>query len=157
MENNPSVENHAASAREALDVVAEARELNAQRLRRPHRYWLMFGGIFAVFGLMPYFDGLPAVMRFIAPLALVLIIAIVAAWKQPTAVRKIRLSGRMALQLIAFAVIGGILAGLGRALYSEHGWWWMPLLTAIVLFALIAGLGPVMDRSWARQVSRVDR
>ncbi|MGM7670333.1 hypothetical protein [Microbacterium sp. A93] len=150
------MENNAPSTREALDAVHEAREINAQRLRRPRRYWIMFGGILAVFALTPYTTGWPPLVQYLAPAALIIIIGVTAAWKQPTAVRKIRLSGRMVLQLIGFAVVAGVIVGISRALYSEHGWWWLPLIAAIVLFGFVAGIGPRMDRSWARQVSRVE-
>lgn len=150
------MENNAASAREALDAVQEAKNLNAQRLRRPRRYWIMLGAMLAVFALMPYMTGWPAVLQFLVPPALAIVIGLIAAWKQPTAVRKIRLSARMVLQLIGFALVAGIIVGLSRALYSEHGWWWLPLVAAIVMFGLVVGIGARMDRSWARQVSHVE-
>ena len=149
------MENDAASAREALQAVQEAKTLNAQRLRRPRRYWIMLGAFLAVFALLPYTSSWPALLRFIVPPVLVIVIAVIAAWKQPTAVRKIRLSGRMALPLISLAIVAGIVVGTSSALYGEHGWWWLPLLAAIVLFALVAGFGPRMDNFWARRVSRV--
>lgn len=150
------MENNAATAREALDAVQEAREVNAQRLRRPRRYWIMFGAILAVFALMPYASSWPPVLQYSIPPALIIAVGIVAAWKQPTAVRKIRLSGRMALRLIAYAVTAGVLVGISGALYSEHGWWWLPACTAVVVFAFVAGVGPLMDRAWARRVSRLN-
>jgi len=150
------MENNATPASEALHAVQQARELNAQRLRRPRRYWIMLGGFVSVFALMPYMSEWPVLLQFLAPPVLIIVIAVIAAWKQPTAVRKIRLSGRMALQLIGFAIAAGIIGGLSRALYTEHGWWWLPLSAAVVLFGLVAGIGPLMDRSWARQVSHVE-
>ncbi|PRB15236.1 hypothetical protein [Microbacterium sp. MYb62] len=142
-------------ARRALDAVEAAKALNAERLRRPKRYWIMLGSFLSIFALLPYFSGWPPLLQFAAPLIAVVVIAVVAARKQPTAVRKIRLSGRMSAQLIGFAVVAGILAGASRAVYSEQGWWWVPMVAAIVMFALVTTVGPLMDRSWARQVSRV--
>ncbi|MGO1181917.1 MAG: hypothetical protein ACTHZ5_08690 [Micrococcaceae bacterium] len=151
------MENHDPTADEALHAVAEVREVNAERLRRPKRYWVMLGLILAVFALIPYLTGLPVLVQFLAPVALVLVIALVAAWNQPTAVRKIKLSGRMGLQLAGFAILAGIVGGVSRGLYAEQGWWWVPLLAAVLLFTIVATLGPLMDRSWARHVSDVEK
>lgn len=46
----------------------------------------MLGLFLSVFALLPYMTGLPVVVQFVAPVLLVLLIALVAAWKQPTAV-----------------------------------------------------------------------
>lgn len=150
------MENNADSARDALDAIQAAKALNARRLRRPRRYWIMFGALLSVFALIQYTTQWPPVLRFLAPIALMVAIALIAAWKQPTAVRKIRLSGRMVLQIAGFAVLAGIAGGVSRALYSELGWWWIPLVAAVLLFGIVAGLGPLMDRSWARRASGVD-
>ena len=147
------MKNSAASARESLDALQDAGELNAQRLRRPRRYWIMFAAMLSVFALIQYTTQWPPVLRFVAPTALMVVIAIIAAWKQPTAVRKIRLSGRMLLQIAGFAALAGVVGGISHALYAELGWWWIPLVAAVLLFGLVAGLGPLMDRSWARRAS----
>jgi hypothetical protein len=138
---------------EAIDAMAEVREVNVERLQRPKRYWVMLGLFLSVFALIPYLAGLPPLVQFVAPMVLVLVIALVAAWKQPTAIRKIKLSGRMGFQLAGFAILAGVVGGVGRGVYAAQGWWWVPLLAAVVLFTTVATLGPMMDRSWARQVS----
>jgi len=151
MENNdPAVD-------EALEAVERARALNAKRLQRPKRYWAMLGLLLSVFVLIPYLSGLPVVLQFVSPLLLVLVIALIAAWKQPTAVRKIRLTGRMVFQLAGFAILAGVIAGVSRGVYAEHGWWWVPLCAASLLFVIVVTLGPLMDRSWARQVSSMGK
>lgn len=151
------MENDDPTVDEALDAVAAAREVNVERLQRPKRYWIMLGLFLSVFALIPYLTGLPALVQFVAPVVLVLAVALIAAWKQPTAVRKIKLSGRMGLQLAGFALLAGVVGGVSRGLYSERGWWWLPLLAAVLLFAIVATLGPLMDRSWARQVSNAGK
>lgn len=151
------MESDAVGAREALEVVEETKSLNAERLRRPRRYWLMFGAFLSVFALMPYTLSWPALFQFVVPPVVLIVIAVVAAWKQPTAVRKIKLSGRMVLQIIGFALLAGVVGGVSRAVYAEQGWWWVPLLAAILLFTVVTTLGPLMDRSWARQVSHVGK
>jgi len=145
------------AAREALDEVARTREVNAERLRRPPRYWIMLGAFMTAFALQPYTFGWPAIWQFVLPPVAMLAIAAVAAWKQPTAVRKIRLSGRMSLQLAGFAVLTAAIVSVGRALYTAEGIWWAPLAAAALVFAAVAILGRAMDRSWARQVSGVGR
>lgn len=152
-----SMENGDPTPAEALDAVAEAREVNVERLQRPKRYWVMLGLFLSVFALIPYLTGLPVLVQFVAPVALILVIALVAAWNQPTAVRKIKLSGRMGLQLAGFAILAGVITGVSRGVYAEQGWWWVPLLSAVVLFTIVATLGPLMDRSWAHQVSNTGK
>ncbi|MBZ2195304.1 hypothetical protein [Occultella gossypii] len=147
------MESDAVSAREALDAVSAARELNAERLRRPKRYWIMLGLMLAVFALLPYTADWPPLLRYSAAPALMILVAVVAAWRQPTAVRKIRLSGRMGLQLVGFALLGGVVIAVSRGVHLEQGWWWAPLVAAVLLFAFVAGVGPRMDRSWARRAS----
>ncbi len=152
-----TMENDDPTAREALDAVAEARAVNVHRLQRPKRYWIMLGLFMSVFALIPYLTALPVLVQYVAPVAVLLAIALVAAWKQPTAVRKIKLSARMLIQLAGFAVLAGIVGGVSRGVHATKGWWWVPLVAAAVLFTIVATLGPVMDRSWARQVSNAAR
>lgn len=139
---------------ESLTALEATRQLNAKRLQRPKRYWTMLGLMLAVFALMPYMRNWPPILQYITPVILLLGIAAFAAWKQPTAVRKIRLSGGMKLTLIGFALLGGILGGLSNALYAEHGWWWLPATAAVTLFIFVRFGGSAMDRSWARRASR---
>ncbi|WP_163542079.1 hypothetical protein [Occultella kanbiaonis] len=148
------MESDAAAAREALDAVNATRELNAERLRRPSRYWIMLGLMLAVFGLLPYAADWPPLLQYSAAPALMILIAVVAAWKQPTAVRRLRLSGRMGLQLLGFAILAGVVVAVSRAVHLEQGWWWAPLVAAVLLFVFVATVGPRMDRSWARRASR---
>lgn len=152
-----SMESEHPAASEALDAVARTRELNAERLRRPRRYWTMLGGFMTVFALQPYTFGWPAVWQFVIPPLVVIAIAIIAAWKQPTAVRRIRLSGRMSLQLAGFVVPVVVIVSIGRALYTAERIWWAPLAAAVLVFAAVVVLGRAMDRSWERQVSGVGR
>lgn len=151
------MESHDPTAQEALEAVAEARQANVERLQRPKRYWVMLGLLLTVFTLTPYLSGLPPLVHYVAPVALVLLIALIASAKQPTAVRKIRLSGRIALQLAGFGILAGVIGGVSRGIYEEHSWWWVPLVAAVVLFLVVAIFGPLMDRSWARQVSSAGR
>lgn len=144
-------------AREALDVVAQTREVNAERLRRPRWYWFMVGGFLAVFGLLPLTADWPPLVRFVLPPALMIVIAVFAAWRQPTAVRKLELRGRMWLPLLGSALAAALVQGLNMALFASHGWWWLPPLTALVLFTGTILAGPAIDRSWARTVSSVER
>lgn len=142
---------------EALDAVAEARSANVERLRRPKRHWVMLGLLLSIFALLPYLSGLPALVQYVAPVVAAVGIALVAARKQPTAVRKIRLLGRMVLQLAGFALLGGVVVGVSQEIYADVGWWWVPLGAALLLFGAVATLGPLMDRSWARHVSNPQR
>jgi peptidoglycan/LPS O-acetylase OafA/YrhL len=150
------MESDTAAAREALDAVRATRELNAERLRRPKRYWIFLGLMLSVFALLPYTADWPPLLQYVAAPALMILIAVIAGWKQPTAVRKIRLSGRMTLQLLGFAIIAGVVAAISRAVYLEQGWWWAPLVGAVLLFAFVTNVGPRMDRSWARRASHVE-
>ena len=151
------MENDAAGARAALDAVEATKKLNAERLRRPRRYWIMFGSFLSVFALLPYTSNWPALFQFVIPPVLLILIGVVAAWKQPTAARKIRLSGRMVIQLIGFAILAGVVGGVSRAVYTAQGWWWAPLVAAVVMFTVITTVGPLMDRSWTRQISRIGK
>ena len=146
------MENDAPTVRESLDALADAREANVERLRRPKRYWVMLGLFLSVFALMPYLTGLPMLVQYCAPVVAMLVIALVAARKQPTAVRKIKPTGRMVMQIIGFALLAGIVVGVSRAVYAEQGWWWVPAVAAVILFVIVVTLGPLMDRSWAGQV-----
>ncbi|MEZ5085668.1 MAG: hypothetical protein R2722_05280 [Tessaracoccus sp.] len=149
------MENDAAAAREALDAVNAAKHLNARRLRRPWGYWVLFGAFLSAFVLLPYVTDRLPVLQFILPPMIAIVIAVVAARIQPVAVRKLRLSVRMVLQVIGFALLAGVVGGLGGAAYVEYGWWWMPLIAAVLVFAVVVVLGPLLDRSWMRQVSQV--
>lgn len=112
----------------------------------------MLGLFLSVFALLPYLTGLPVVVQFVAPVLLLLLIVLVAAWKQPTAVRKIKPSGRMVLQIAGFAALVGGVAGVSRGAYAAQGWSWAPLAAAVILFGVVVTLGPLMDRSWDRRV-----
>lgn len=138
----------------ALAAVEAARKLNAERLRRPKRYWTMLGLMLAVFALMPYLSELPPLLQYSFPLLALLGILIFSAWRQPPAARKVRLSGSMALTLIAFALGAGIIGGLSRALYETQGWLWVPASAALLLFVFVTFGGRALDRSWARRASR---
>ncbi|WP_154794607.1 hypothetical protein [Occultella kanbiaonis] len=148
------MESDAAAAREALDAVNTTRELNAERLRRPSRYWIMIGLMLSVFALLPYAAGWPPLLQILVPPVLIALIAVALGRKQPTAVRRLRLSGRMGLQLLGFAILAGVVVAVSRAVHLEQGWWWAPLVAAVLLFAFVATVGPRMDRSWARRASR---
>ncbi|CAM3476772.1 hypothetical protein OCAE111667_11815 [Occultella aeris] len=147
------MESDAAATREALDAVSATRELNAERLRRPKRYWIMLGLMLSVFALLPYTAGWPPLLQILVPPALIALIAVALGRKQPTAVRKLRMSGRMVLQLLGFAILAGVAVAISRGVYLEQGWWWAPLVAAALLFAFVATAGPRLDRSWARRAS----
>lgn len=98
-------------------------------------------------------DLLPPLAATLLPLGLIVGIGVLASWKQPTAVRKIRLRGKMWLPYIGGVLLLGLIGGLNAALYSDEGRWWLPPLTAVVLFALVWIGGRAMDRYWAREVS----
>ncbi|GAA1318570.1 hypothetical protein ACFSWE_07180 [Leucobacter albus] len=139
---------------EAMATLAEAEQQNIARLQRPARYWPTLGLMLAVFALLPYTRSWPMLLQYLIPPATVIAIGAVAAWKQPSAVRKLRLSGSMTLGLIGFAAAAGVLGGLSTALYAEHGWWWLPAVAAAALFALVTFGGRALDRFWARRASR---
>lgn len=148
------MENESPAPSDALAALDDARATNTRRLRRPPRYWLMLAAFLSVFALMPYLSPLPALVQFLAPPVLMILIAIFAMRRQPTAVRKIRLSGVMALQLVGLAVLGGAVVGVTRALYAQSGWAWAPAAGALLILAVIPVLGRWMDRSWAERASR---
>ncbi|WDH80062.1 hypothetical protein PTQ19_06405 [Microbacterium esteraromaticum] len=155
------MESDGSTPAEGLGAASATQEANARDLPRPKRYWVMLGLFLSVFALLPYMTGLPVVVQFVAPVLLVLLIVLVAAWKQPTAVRQIKPSGRMVLQIAGFAALVGVVAGVSRGAYAAQGWWWAPLAAAVILFGVVVTLGPLMDRSWARQArtapARLDR
>ena len=151
MESDKPVVND--EVQEALLALDDAREVNIRRLQRPRRYWIMVGLFLAVFALIPLTISWPPLVRFIAAPALVIVIVLFVSWKQPTAVRKIRLTGKMWLPVLGFSVFAGIVGGLNTALYDQYGWWWLPVLVAGLLFVLTVFAGPVIDRNWARTVS----
>lgn len=155
------MESDGSTPAEGLGAASATQEANARNLPRPKRYWVMLGLFLSVFALLPYMIGLPVLVQFVAPVLLVLLIALVAAWKQPTAVRKIKPSGRMVLQIAGFAALVGVVAGVSRGAYAAQGWWWAPLAAAVILFGVVVTLGPRMDRAWARQArtarARLDR
>lgn len=150
MDSYPSRQNP--GARESLDAVDEVRNLNAERLQRPRRYWVMAGAALAVLGLIPLaVDVLPPLVAFVVPPILMLTIVVVASRKQPSAVRNVRLRGLMWLPFIGGVLCAGVVAIAGSVLYDSHGFWGIPVATAAVLFALCAVGGPALDAFWARQ------
>ena len=140
-------------AHDALRALNDVREANVASLQRPRRYWIMVGPFLAVYALIPLTSSWPAVVTFLLVPAMLVVIVVFAAWKQPTAVRNIKLTGTMWLPLLGFAVLAGTLGGLNTALYNEHGWWWLPPLVAALLFIVATVGGPLIDRCWARTVS----
>lgn len=148
METDPSRQN--SGARESLDAVDAVRDLNAERLRRPRRYWVMVGAGLAVLGLTPLaVDVLPPLTAFVVPPLLMLVIVIVASRKQPSAVRHVRVRGAMWLPYIGGVVCAAAIATVGSVLYDSHGWWGIPVVAAVVLFVLCAVGGPALDAFWA--------
>ncbi|WP_443346423.1 hypothetical protein [Arthrobacter rhombi] len=136
----------AAESVEALDAVGE---LNTERLRRPRRYWPMVGALLAVLALVPLAtDLLPPLVVFLLMPGMIMVIVCVAARKQPPAVRHIRLQGSMWLPYLGGVLVIGMVGGLNAALYDLHGWWWSPVLAAVVMFLFCAVGGPVLDRYW---------
>ena len=135
-------------AGESVDSVRHPRN---DELRRPRRYWVMLGALLAVFGLIPLAsDLLPPVATFIVVPLLMMAIAITAAYKQPRAVRSLKLTGIMWLPYLGGVLLVAVLAATGSALYSAHGWWAIPVITATVLFLVSAIGGPALDAFWAR-------
>lgn len=151
------MEKHDPDAHEALDAVHATRKLNAQRLRRPRRYWIMMGALLSVFALLPYTLEWPSPMNFLGPPALMILIGGIAAWRQPSAVRKIRFSGFMALSLSGFALGAGVIVIISRYAYSEPGMWWAPAAGALLVFVFTITVGQWMDRSWSRRVSYAEK
>lgn len=151
MERHPNGENP--TAQESLDALAQTAVLNAKRLERPRRYWISVAFMMAVFPLLPLAMGLPPLIRFIAPPMLIAVIAIVAAWRQPTAVRKIRLRGLRTLPLIGLVALVTAVAMLNMYVYSATQWWGVPLASAALMFAVVTVGGPAIDRGWARTAS----
>ncbi len=147
---NPDHHPSAADAGESLEALDAVGELNAERLQRPRRYWPMIGAMFAIFALMPLAaDLLPPLAAILVVPGLIVLIAVVAGRKQPSAVRHIRLRGAMWLPYIGGVLAMGLIGGLNSALYDTRGWWWTPLITAVVMFFICAVGGPALDRYWA--------
>lgn len=151
MENQEPVSD--SEVHEALAALVDVREANVKRLQRPRRYWIMVGLFLAVFALIPLTRSWPPIITFSVTPALLIVIAVFASWKQPSAVRNIKLTGKMRLPLVGFALLAGIMGGLNTALYNQLGWWWLPPLVAALLFTLAVVGGPLIDRYWARVVS----
>lgn len=149
------MESQRSEVQASLDALAATSAQNVERLQRPRRYWMGLASMMMIFPLLPYAEYLPPLVAFILAPVLVFTIALIARRNQPTAVRKIRLSGAMWVQLLGFALTVGIVGGLSRALYSVQGWLWFPAIAALVVFALVAITGPALDRYWARRVSRL--
>jgi hypothetical protein len=154
MENEQPVSAH--EAQDSLDALANVREENVARLQRPRRYWAMVGMLLAAYALIPLTSSWTPLLTFVVVPALLVVIVIFATWKQPSAVRNIKLTGTMWLPLLGFAVLAGVLGGLDTALYNAHGWSWLPPLVAVLLFALAVVGGRLIDRYWARTVSNRD-
>lgn len=144
------------TAQESLDALAQTAALNARRLKRPRRYWISVAFMMTVFPLLPLAVGLPPLIRFIVPPVLIAVVAAFAAWKQPTAVRKIRLRGLRTLPLIGLVLLAVVLAMLNMYVYSATQWWGVPLASAALMFAIVAVGGPAIDRGWARTASYRD-
>lgn len=149
------MENETRSPGESLRAAEEAARLNGARLVRPRGYWVLLGALLSLFALLPYAVGWPVVVQFLIPPALLIAIAVVALRRQPSAVRKLRLSGPMALQLLGFALAAAALAAAGRALFEGPGWWWAPLAAAALVLGAAVTIGPAIDRAWARRASRL--
>ncbi len=140
----------AAEAGESLEALDAVGELNAERLQRPRRYWPMVGALLAVLALVPLAtDLLPPLAVFLLMPGMIVVIFIVAARKQPPAVRHIRLQGSMWLPYIGGVLVMGLIGGLNSVLYDTRGWWWIPLITAVVMFFICAVGGQALDRYWA--------
>lgn len=144
-------------ARTALDEVEKARETNADRLRRPGRHWIMVGSFLAIFTLQPLIIRLfeDPWSYFAAP-ALILIVAIAFTVRAPKTKRNYPLRGAMVWQLLGYALVCGIISGFSTATYNEHGIWWIPVISALVIFLVGAKGGHILDRSFARQASGLE-
>lgn len=138
---------------EELRALDAARKVNVKRLQRPRGYWIITGLFLAVFALIPLTTNWPPLVRFIAAPALLTVTVLFAAWKQPSAVRKIKLTRNMWLPLVGIAVLAAGVGGLNAALFDQHRWWWLPPLVAVLLFTVTVVGGPLIDRNWARAVS----
>lgn len=141
---------------ESLKALEQTREQNVQRLRKPLRYWIMLGCMLGVFALVPLTREWPGWLQLTAPPVLILVMALIFAWRQPPARYRMQLRGRMLLPLLALIVVMGAVSGFGSALYIEHGHWWIPALGALLLFALVVIAGPSMERWWAKEKSSID-
>jgi hypothetical protein len=149
------VENQELDAQASLDALAATGAQNVRRLQRPRRYWVGVASLMTLFPLLPYAKYFTPLAVYLGVPAIILIIGIVARWRQPTAVRKIRLTGVMWLPVLGLAVLLGTVARLSNALFSTQGVLWLPAVTAAAVFTLVVLAGPAIDRSWARRVSRV--
>ncbi len=142
-------------AQEALDEVQRVRKTNEQRLRKPGRYWIMVGGFLGVLALIPLSrDYLTEPWTYLAPPALLIVIAAACMWGQPVAGRQYRMTRPMAVQLVRFLLILCVLTSVGPGLYGAFEHWWIPVLFAFAMFGTSAVLGSRMDRDWAKVVSR---
>ena len=140
---------HTAQAGESLAAVEAVGELNAERLQRPRRYWAMVGALLAVLALVPLATNLlPPLAVFLLMPGMIMVVFIVAARKQPSAVRHIRLHGSMWLPFLGGVLVVGFSGGINSSLYDTHGWWWIPVIAAVVMFFICAIGGPALDRYW---------
>lgn len=146
---DPGITPSAADAGESLEALDAVNEMNSGRLQRPRRYWPMVGALLAVLALVPLAtDLLPPLVVFLLMPGMIMVIVCVAARKQPPAVRHIRLQGSMWLPYLGGVLVMGLIGGLNSVLYDTHGWWWSPVLAAVVMFLFCAVGGPALDRYW---------
>ncbi len=141
-------------AQESLKALESTRRLNVTRLQRPRRYWVMLASFMVIFMLIPLsVDVFPTPAAYFFAPGLIILIGFLASWKQPKAARKIQVGGKMWLPYIGGAILLGLIGGLNGGLYSFPDRWWLPLLTAPLMFLLVLVGGQAMDRYWARTVS----
>lgn len=142
-------------AQATLDEVVRVRSVNDERLRRPGRYWTMIGGFLAVFAMAPLiYDRVPEPYGYLLPPALIPLIAVACMGRAPSAKARYRLKDVKISQLIGLAVGCGVIVGISTGMYRAFDLWWVPVCSALLIFAIGAVGGRQLDRSWARAASR---
>jgi len=142
-----------ADAHESLEALAEVRLANASRLQRPRRYWIMVASILAILALIPLISRLPPPAAYAVAPALIVLVAVATGWKQSTVVRKVRVRGLMWLPFVICVSALAVGVGMSFAASTANGWWWLPIVTASVVFAAVLFGGPALDRYWAHRAS----
>lgn len=147
------MENH--KARESLDALAEVQQQNQRRLVRPRRYWVMFGGMMALFGLFPYMEEWPFWLRVVLIIAVATLLGFATGWRRPSTARKVRMNSGFLPMLLVLMLGVVTLVTLSRYFFVYLDWWWAPAVSACLIFALVNVVGPAMDRGWVRRAAAI--
>lgn len=142
-------------AQATLDEIERVRSVNDERLRRPGRYWTMVGAFLAVFAMAPLmYDRLQEPYGYLLPPVLIPMIAVACMWRAPSAKARYRLKDVKISQFVGLVVGCGVIVSISTGVYGAFDLWWVPVCSALLIFAIGATGGRRLDRSWARAASR---